>query len=584
MDVTHSNEQPTPWQRLTDLLKEDRRDLLVLLVYVLLNGLLMLAVPLAAQALVNTIAAGVFLQPLVVLSLLLLGALLFVGCIRLLKLTLIEILQQRIFVRIAMHLAYRLPRISSSAVQGKYLPELANRFFDVMTIQKTWSKILLDGPSAALQILVGLTLLAFYSPLLLAFDVILILLIVGVIFGLGVNGLKTSIRESVQKYKVAGWLEELGRCNVSFKLAGIPDFTLDKTDSLVQSYLAERRAHFRIIFRHAAGTYLLYALASAGILAIGGWLVIERQLTLGQLVASEIIVVGVLAALERLTRLIELFYDLLTGVDKIGHVIDLPLDSPDGRLQLEQTNPAGIAVELREVRFSYEGGAPILGGITLEWPPGERVGLVGDSGAGKTTLAYLLCDLLEPSHGMISLNGIDSRDIDLKCIQRWVAYAGHSGQIFEGTIEENVTLGREWLTHQDVRRALEFTELDRDIVRFPDGKQTRLVSEGRNLSFGQRQRLMIARAIVDQPQFLILDETLAAIEGDARQRILARLVDPKNPWTLLVITHDPLVLKAMNRVMVMETGGIAEDAPLAELLNRNAPVINRLFPDLMRKG
>lgn len=565
-----------PWRRLLQLLLEDRKDLAILIVYTVLNGLLMLAVPLAAQALVNTIAAGVFIQPLIVLSLLLFFGLLFAGIIRLMQITLVEIIQQRIFAKIALRLAYRLPRIQLHALRNEYVPELANRFFDILTIQKTWSKILLDGPSAALQILVGLLLLAFYSPILLAFDILLIIGIIIVIWGLGFGGLKTSIQESYQKYEMAGWLEEIGRCHISFKVAGLPQHTVEKADAIASRYIDARGSHFRVLYRQAAGTYLLYALASAGILAIGGWLVINRQLTLGQLVAAEIVIFSVLAALEKLMRQVEPFYDLLTGIDKIGHVTDLPLEREGGGNLVKSGQGAGVVC--RGVRFAYQGFQPVLQKLDFRVSPGGRVALVGMSGCGKSTIASLFCGLQEPTHGVVEINGVDVRDLSLNDLRRGVAWAGMTHEVFEGTIEDNITLGRSWITQHDIRWALEATKLSDDLAQMPGGKKTRLVSEGRNLSLGQRQRLMIARAIVDRPQLLILDETFSAIDIETRSHILDVILDKSQAWTAVFITHMPDIIQKMERVFVLHQGHIIENDSPNELLQNPASLLPRLFP------
>ena len=293
-----------PVARFRNLVRDHKSELVVLLSYTFFTGLLSLAVPLAAQALVNTIAAGMFMQPLVVLTLLLLGGLLLTGILRILKLSLVETIQQQTFAEVALQLGRRIPRIEHAALADEYMPELVNRFFDVVTVQKAWTKILLDVPEAFLQVVIGLLLMAFYSPILLAFDIILCLCLVIIVFGLGRGGVRTSIDESQEKYRVAEWLEELARCETSFKMCSIPMYLMRRTDQLVVRYVQARRSHFTVILRQALGSYALQAIASAGILGIGGFLVIERQLTLGQLVAAEIIVVLVMSAVEKLVRAI----------------------------------------------------------------------------------------------------------------------------------------------------------------------------------------------------------------------------------------------------------------------------------------
>ena len=578
LPASNQEAHPTPLERLWLLLIDDKRDLIVLVTYTLITGLLSLAVPLAAQALVNTIAAGIFLQPLVVLSLILLVGLLFGAVLRIMKFCLVENLQQRIFARIALSLSERIPEIKASALTNEYMPELINRFFDVMTVQKSWAKLLLEGPAALLQVIVGLVLMAFYSPLLLAFDVLIILFMVFAVAVLGIGGLNTSIYESVLKYKVAEWLEDMGRCQTSLKTNGTKDYLVARTDELVVRYLGARRNHFAVLFRQAFGSYLFQALASAGILAIGGWLVINRQLTLGQLVAAELVVLMVLAAVEKLIRNCDTFYDLLTGLDKIGHISDLPVERVGGvDLPFSQD---GLSIVSRGIRFSYDGRNEILSGLDLSIEAGERASLVGASGAGKTTIALLLCGLHDASHGTVELGGFDIRDVSLTSLRRCVGFVGDSNEIFEGTIEDNISLGRSFVSHQDVRWALDLAQLSDDLVAMPDGIRTMLVSGGRNLSRGQVQRVLIARAVAERPRLLILDEAFTGIDEKTKLKIVAALFAPDNQWTILDISHDAEVVMKSGKVYVLSGGEIMESGTPADLAWRNESEFSTLFPDL----
>lgn len=567
----------SPFQRLLGMLREDRADLSVLIVYTLLTGILTLAIPLTAQFAVNTIAAGIVLQPLVVLTTAALGALIFAGILRLLKLVMLERLQQRVFARVALQLADRLPRIHHTALMDEYAPQLVNRFFDVINIQKSLAKILLDGPSALLQVLLGLTLMAFYSPYLLAFDIFLILFVVFVVTVLGIGGLRTSIAESYQKYHVAEWLEELARCHRGFRMSGVPAFAIEQADRLVLKYVKARKAHFRVLFRQAAGNYLFRAIAGAGVLGIGGFLVIDRQLTLGQLVAAEVIIVGVLEALEKLIRLLETVYDLLTSVDKVGHVTDMPVERESGK-PLPYYND-GAKVVCRQVRFAYREGREILSELNLELQPGQHASLVGESGSGKSTLASLLCGLQDPTHGVVQINGMDVRDVSLSSLRRAVALVSDTNEIFAGTVEENILLGRE-LSHEDVQWALELTQLSDELARLPDGMQTELIGEGRNLSRGQVQRLLIARAIVGRPRLLILDEAFTGIDENDKLRILEGLFAPENKWTILDISHDPEVVTRSGVVHVLSDGRIAETGHPSELAVNRQCLFVSLFPTI----
>ncbi|CAN5563401.1 ATP-binding cassette domain-containing protein [soil metagenome] len=574
----------SPLRRLWEMLLEDKRDLFVLFTYTLIIGFISLAVPLAAQALVNTIAAGIFLQPLIVLSLLVLTGLVFSSALRMMKLCLVENLEQRIFARITLQLSERIPEIKAAALTDEYMPELINRFFDVVNVQKAWGKLLLEMPTALLQVFVGLLLMAFYSPFLLAFDLIIILFITFATAVLGIGGLRTSIAESVLKYRLAEWLEDMGRCQTSLKTNGTELYLNQRTDNLVMSYLSARRAHFSVLFRQAFGTYLFQALASAGILAVGGWLVINRQLTLGQLVAAEIVVLTVLAALEKLIRNCDTFYDLLTGLHKVGHLTDLPLERSGG-IELPFNN-CGLSVTCRAVRFTYKQSLPsreILTGIDLSLQAGERASLVGASGAGKSTLASILCGVHEANNGTVEMAGLDIRDIDLKSLRRSVGLVGDTNEIFEGTIEDNVSLGRSFVSHQDIRWALELAQFSDDLINAPYGLSTMLVSGGRNLSRGQVQRLLIARAVAERPRLLILDEAFTGIDEKTKLKIIDSLFAPENSWTVLDISHDAEVVMRSSKVYVLSGGGIVEAASPADLAWRNESEFSTLFPDLAKQ-
>jgi ATP-binding cassette subfamily B protein len=575
-----AGEHLSPFQRLRALIKEDKKDLLILVLYTMLAGLLTLAVPLTAQALVNTIAAGVFMQPLVVLTTLLFVGMLFIGLLRISQFFLVEVLQQRLFARVALRLAGQVPFVQHKALMTDYPPELMNRFFDTIQAQKAMSKLLMDGPATILQILVGLILMAVYSPILLGFDLFIIFFLLFMAFVLGRNGVNTSIDESVQKYRVAGWLQELARCQVSFKVDGVPGYLFKKADEQVVDYIKARHSHFRVLFRQVAANYFFQAVASAGILGIGGWLVINRQLTLGQLVASELVVLILISATDKLVMMFQDWYDLLTSVEKIGHLTDLPMEREGGILMPRQEG--GAHVICQDLYFDYsQPETKILKGLSLSLQPGEVVCLVGASGVGKSTLAEILCGLLEPKSGVVRINGFDVRALDLHSLRQVVALVGDSNEIFDGTVEENIAVGRPHVRVEDIHWALEITQLTDEIMALPNGLQTSLISAGRNLSRGQTQRLMIARAIVDRPNLLILDEAFIGIDECTKLKILDTLLDPVNPWTVIGISHDADVVIRADHIMVLADGVIAESASLNALSLQPNSRFSELFPKLV---
>ncbi|MGE0756674.1 MAG: ABC transporter transmembrane domain-containing protein, partial [Pirellulaceae bacterium] len=350
-----------PLTRLATFLRPEARDVCIVAVFSVAVGVLSLATPLAVEALVNTVSFGRLLQPLFVLCLLLLAFLGFAAALRTLQAYVAELIQRRLFVRIVGDLAYRLPRVERSAFDDIHAPELLNRFFDVMTVQKSAALLVLDGMTIVLQVLIGMTVLAFYHPALLGFDV---LLLVGTLFAvlvLGRGAVRTAIEESKSKYAVAAWLEELAQFSNTFKGAGGTRHAFETADALAANYVSARRAHFRVLMRQIVFALGMQAVCGSVLLALGGWLVIRAQITLGQLVAAELIVAVIVGSIAKFGKHMESFYDLLAAVDKIGHLLDLPIERQAGDAAPRGTE--GTAVELRDVAYAFD--APVFKNLSL---------------------------------------------------------------------------------------------------------------------------------------------------------------------------------------------------------------------------
>ena len=316
-------------KKLYAILFDEKENMLVFIIYAAIISLLYLAIPLAAQVLVNVISTGVLLQPIIMITTAVFIGLLFLGILRIFQLFIAEIIQRKIFAKIALQISQKLPQISQKYLGQIYAPELVNRFFDVITIQKTLTLILLEVPSAIFQILLGFILMGIYSPLLIIFDTLLILTIVFV-YSLGYNGINSSKKQSNAKYKVAHWLEELARCQISFKMNQANNYAMNEVDERIINYVDKRKEHFQVLFRQYSASFFIAALASASVLAIGGWLVMQGKLSLGQLVASELVILMIVSSLDKIVQKFESWYDLLTAIDKVSLITDLETERKDG--------------------------------------------------------------------------------------------------------------------------------------------------------------------------------------------------------------------------------------------------------------
>ena len=564
-------------KKLYAILFEEKENMAVFIIYAAIISLLYLAIPLAAQILVNIISTGVLLQPILLITFGVFIGLILLGVLRIFQLYIAEIIQRKIFAKIALEISEKIPQISQKYFSNIYAPELVNRFFDVITIQKTLTLILLEVPSAVFQILIGFILMGIYSPLLIIFDTFLIFTIIFV-YSLGYNGVASSKKQSSAKYKVAHWLEEIARCHIGFKMNQAKDYAIEEVDNRILNYIQKRKEHFQVLFRQYSASFFIAALASASVLAIGGWLVMEGKLTLGQLVASELVILMIVSSLDKIVQKFESWYDLLTAIDKVSHITDLESERDDG-IKLNRSEE-GLKLICEDLTFSYNAQKKVLDKINICLEPGSRKSLVGVSGAGKTTFAYLISGLHEFSEGNILLNGSPLKGLSLDSVREGIALVSDFNEIFAGTVEENIILDRKELTQEDLDRVITLVHLERDLQQFPQGIKTELLSEGRNVSLGQRQRILFARALVNKPQLLILDEAFGGMDERTKLSIINNIFDVKHPWTILNITHDAEVVLRTNYIYLLEQGKIIEEGDTSELLKHEDAPLSQLFPDL----
>lgn len=556
---------PDPRTRLWSWLRLERHDVLTVLVYAVFVGLLTLTTPIAVQALVNTVAFGTLLQPLVVLSLLLFLALAFAATLRGLQYWVVEVIQRRLFVRVVSDLSRRLPRVRRDSFDGHDGAELANRFFDVVTLQKAASSLLLDGLEIVLTVGVGMLVLAFYHPFLFAFDLVLIAAIF-VVAWLGRRGPSTAVDESKLKYEIAAWLEELARHDVAFKLGGGLDYAEIRADGLLRSWLAARSAHYRVVLRQFVLVLAMQALAGACILGIGGWLVIERQLTLGQLVAAELIVTVVVASVAKLGKYLEIYYDLLAGIDKLGHLVDLPTEREGGSPCRPVNGEArGIALVAEGLVAGYDTGPDVLRGASFTLQAGSRNALVGGDGSGKSLLVELVAAMREPRRGRLSVDGWDSRALELRSLRSRMAVV-RTAAILPASVLENVRMGRPEVDVQRVRDVLADVGMLDCVDRLPDGIHSQLSGVGEPLSPGERARIVVARAIAARPSLLVVDDALDGLQPSLRGQIFQMLCRPDQPWTLLVISDDPQLHGLCDQVLLLERGLVRDDMDRPSLI------------------
>lgn len=550
-----------PVRRLLWLVRPDRGELLAVVAFAVAVGVLLLATPVAVQTVVNFVAMGGVIPPLVAVALLLFLGLAAAALLSAVQAWTVELLQRRVFVRLVADLAGRLPRAAAGSYGSGYGPELVNRFFDIVQVQKLGSYLLLDGLSILLSVLVGLVVLAFYHPLLLAFGIVLLAVILAIVLGPMRRGTRTAIAESAAKYATEAWFEEVVASPHLFKSAGAVEWVRDEADRRTRAWIGARQAHFRVVFSQTVAALGLQVLASTALIGIGGFLVISGTLTLGQLVAAELIVTLVVSSVAKVGKHLESWYDLLAATDKVGHLLDVPMEEQGGEDYQPPAGGRGVALQLLDVGWRRPDGHFLFSGLTLSVPAGGRLGVSGPSGAGKSLLAELIWGLHAPATGSIQVDGRDLRSLRRDALRRFASLSGRM-EFVQGTVFENVRLGRAAVSADDVREALRRVGLLAPLSLLPRGLETPLRHDGSPLSGGQLRRLLIARAIANRPRLLLIQDFLDQFPADGRRELLDVIFAREAPWTLVVITNSEDVLARCSQVLRLP--GDPVDEPAAE--------------------
>ena len=548
------NQRLTPWQRLLGLLKLEKKDIFQIFYYAIFGGVVTLSLPLGIQAIINLIQGAQVSTSWVVLVIVVTIGVIFSGALQLMQLRIIETIQQRIFLRASFELSYRFPKIKMSELRNYYPPELANRFFDTLTIQKGLSKILIDVPTAVLQILFALILLSFYHPFFIVFGILLLLLIYLVFKFTAQKGLETSLIESKNKYKVAHWIQEVARSMVSFKLSGNTNLAMSKNDSLVSEYLKARENHFKILILQFSQMIGFKVIVTASLLLIGGALVLSQEMNIGQFVAAEIIILLIIASVEKLIIGLESFYDVLTSIEKIGQVVDKEIELQKGEKPLFKD---GLIVELEAVSYGVENREKhILKNISLTLKPKSRILIIGESGAGKSSLLRLISGVIEPISGNIYVNNLSLNSLHLNHYRSQLGLSLSDESPFEGSIKDNLVFGNLSIKDDIIYEALAIVGLTQFLKEQPQGLNTVLYPEGRQMSYTIAKKIILARSIIKQPKVLILEDPLDQFNLDETVNIINYLTDVQRPWALIVVSSKKSWRTKCNQIITLEKGEI----------------------------
>jgi ABC-type bacteriocin/lantibiotic exporter with double-glycine peptidase domain len=559
-----SGEKMTPFKRLMRLIETEKKEIFYIYVYAIMAGVLGLTLPLGIQSIIGLIAGGLILNSVVMLIAFVIFGTFIGGFLQIMQMSVVESLQRRLFARAAFEFTYRIPRVRMEALFKHYAPELINRFFDVLTLQKGFAKILTELITAVLQGTFGLILLSFYHPIFVFLGIFLVITLSVFLYATGPKGLKTSLYESKYKYRIAHWLEEIARTLTTFKLAGNTLLPMSKMNEELMGYLYKRKSHFHILVLQYAGMIGFKTIITGTVLIVGSVLVVDRQITLGQFVASEIVIITVMNAVEKLILNLDTVYDVLTAVEKIGNFTDLPLEDINNPLHFPNKP---FHIELHNVSYRYPGATKsALNGVSFDMKPGQNLGIVGSSGSGKTTLMYVVTGLLQEYEGGITYNGYSLRDLNIKNLRDLIGDNLSHEDLFDGTILENITVGRQNYSYEDLLEVVRIAELEEFIFNAVEGFSTQLTAGGNNLASSVRKKIILARSLLNRPKLIVFDDFFYNLEGNFKERMLNKIMDKsKYDWSILAISHDPVLLSKMDKICLMREGKIIKEGTFYNL-------------------
>ncbi len=567
----------SPVKRFFRLIDKEKKDVLLIYFFSIFSGVIALTLPLGVQAIINiTLGSSKLTASWYILIFIVIIGVTLSGLIQVIQLSISEKIQQRIFARASFEFVFRIPRMKLEALTKYYSPELVNRFFDVLTVQKGLSKILMDFSSNILSIFFGLILLSFYDSSFVFFGVFILLTLGLILNYTGQKGLKTSIAESKYKYETAHWLQEVARAMSVYKLAGYTSIPMDRTDHLVTKYVDTRRKHFRVLIGQYFSITTFKTIISSGLLILGSVLLINQKINIGQFVASEIVILSIVSSVEKLVLSLETIYDVLTGIEKMGNVTDLPIETEQGINFEEIDTGKGIKIEVKNLSYRFAGAErDSLTDINFTLQPGEKVCVAGYNSSGKSTLLNIISTLFHDYTGSIMYNDYSLRNINLMSFRNFAGESLSNKELVNGSIEDNISMGRDDITFTDVKRAASYVGLDDYVQKLPIGYNTVIVPGDMTVPRSVVNKIALARSIAENPRIFLLDEVFLNMQRDEKDKVIDFFTDPNKPWTMLAASSDARFASKCDKVIILNNGRIQDIGTFVEIAQK--PYFDNIF-------
>ena len=550
------NHQPTPAgaaKKFFTLLRLEKKDISTIYVYAILAGLVNFATPLGIQTIISFVLAGSLSTSIIVLIVMVVVAVFIGGLLQVRQMQVIEKIQQKIFVRYSLEFANRLPKIDIEKMSSYYLPELVNRFFDTASLQKGIEKLLLDIPSAVIQILFGVVLLSLYHPVFIGFGAVLLLLLYMILRSTLPTGFAANVESSDYKYKTAAWLEEMARVVKTFKYSKGTSLNIEKADSYVSNYLDAHTRYFKILVTQFWSLIGFKVIITASMLIVGSILLIDQQINIGQFIAADIVIIMVIGSVEKLITNLDKIYDVLTAVEKLSKITDSEIEKEGTQIIADVQK--GIALEFRNLEYSYDHGNPVLKDISFTIEPGKTICIYGNSGSGKTTILRLLTGAYKNYKGSLLVDGVSLKNYNLESLRSVTGILLSQQDIFQGTLLENFTMGNKAYDQVELKKLVELCGLTSFVQLLPQGFETTLDIAGNRLPAKIKQSILLIRSLLGKRRLLLLEEPFHHLDETERNNLMDFILKDTSATTILTTT-DINIAKACDQIIVVENGMI----------------------------
>jgi len=538
--------------KLNHILLLDRKDIVVIYVFAFLAGLVQLSLPLGIQSIINFVMAGSISTSIVVLIGMVVFGVFINGLLQIRQLQIIEKVKQKLFVRFSLEFGDRLPKLNIEKLDKEYLPELVNRYFETVSLQKGLDKLLIDLPAASIQVLLGLILLAFYHPVFIAFGLFLLFIVLVIIRFTSLQGLKTAMLASNYKYGVAAWLQEVARTVKSFKYTKGTSLHLNKTDELVGSYLDARTQHFKILLTQFWSLISFKVIITAAMLTLGSYLLVNQQINIGQFIAADIIIIANIASIEKLITNLDAIYEALVSVEKLSIVTEAEKEQ-SGSLSLPPKNE-GVSLEFSNVSFAYSNEIPVLNNISFTVAKGQMVQLKGISGAGKSTVLRMLTGAFTGYKGNILIDSIPAANYELQSLRHLTGILLGSQDIFQGTLLQNITMGNDDTNTEELTKIATILGLNEFVESCHEGYDTVLQPVGHKLSNNVRKNILLMRALLGEHRLLLLEEPFDHLQQPFKNNIIHYIKEDKTA-TVLIASQDEQLSSYCDIVLMLNNNG-----------------------------